>query len=83
MTLRLELTPEIEASLISLANAEGIPLETYIQHAIEGLAQTTTSSVQDLHELRSTLDKLAEMGQNLPHTPSSAFSRESIYQDHN
>ena len=89
MTLRLELKPEIEASLTAQARANGVLLETYLQHAIEGLARAKAgfhgegSPAPDVQEFRTALDELAEMGKNLPHTPSSAFTRESIYRDHN
>jgi hypothetical protein len=83
MTVRLELKAEIEASLSAQAEAMGIPLDAYLQTVIENLAQASPTPVPDIQELRAALDRLAEMGRNFPHVPSSAFSRESIYQDHN
>jgi hypothetical protein len=83
MTVRLELKPEIEASLSAQAKAKGISLDAYLQTAIENLAQASPDPAPDIEELRAALDRLAEMGKNLPHVPSSAFARESIYQDHN
>ncbi len=83
MTVRLEIRPEIEASLHAQAAAKGIPLEAYLRNAIEDLAQAHASPATSLQELRATLDTLAEMGKNLPQVASAAFSRESIYQDHN
>jgi hypothetical protein len=81
MTVKLELKPEVEESLVNQANTKGVPLETYLKDVIEGLAYTRPASTRD--EFRTALDRLAEMGRSLPHLPSSAFSRESIYQDHN
>jgi hypothetical protein len=83
MTVRLEITPEIEASLNAQAAAKGIPLDAYLQDAIEDLARAPAAPAANLEEFRAALDTLAEMGKSLPHVPSSAFSRESIYQDHN
>ena len=83
MTVRLEIKPEIEASLSAQAAAKGIPLDRYLQDVIEGIARAPAAPAASLEEFRSALDTLAEMGKSLPHVPSAAFSRESIYQDHN
>jgi hypothetical protein len=82
MTVRLEIGPDIEANLAAQARARGIPLGAYLQGAIEELARTKAALPASLRDLQKTLDALAEMGRDLPHLPSSAFSRESIYQDH-
>jgi hypothetical protein len=83
MTVRLELKPEIEARLAAQARARGIPLSAYLQNVLEDLACGEAGpAVSSLQDLRATLDALAEMGRDLPHLPSSAFSRESIYRDH-
>ena len=82
MTVRLELKPDIEANLAAQARARGIPLDAYLQSVIEDLARTEGVRPASLQDLEATLDALAEMGRDLPHLPSSAFSRESIYRDH-
>jgi len=82
MTVRLELKPDIEANLAAQARARGIPLDAYLQGVIEDLARPDADRPASLQDLEATLDALAEMGRDLPHLPSSAFSRESIYQDH-
>lgn len=83
MTVRLELKPEIEASLNDQANAKGVPLDAYLLNVIEDLVRANAAPKPGMEEFRKGLDRLAEMGKSLPHVPSSAFSRESIYQDHN
>jgi hypothetical protein len=83
MTVRLEIKPEIEASLNAQAAAKGLPLDAYLQDVIEDIARAPAAPVANLEEFRATLDALAEMGKSLPHVPSAAFSRESIYQGHN
>jgi hypothetical protein len=83
MTVRLEIKPEIEVSLNAQAAAKGIPLDAYLQNVIEDIARAQAAPAANVEEFRSTLDTLAEMGKSLPHVPSAAFSRESIYRDHN
>ncbi len=82
MTVRLELKPDVEANLAAQARARGVPLDAYLQSVIEDLARAEAAGSVSLQELEATLDTLAEMGRGLPHLPSSTFSRESIYRDH-
>jgi hypothetical protein len=82
MTVILELRPEVEASLNDQAKAKGVPLHAYLQDLIEDLAHAQAVRKPDVQGFRVALDRLAEMGKNLPHVPSSAFRRESIYRNH-
>ena len=81
MTIRLALKPDVEASLAAQARVRGILLDAYLQSVIEDLAGAEAVRPASIQDLEATLDALAEMGQGLPHLPSSAFTRESIYQD--
>ena len=82
MTVRLELKPESEAALAGQARAKGVPLEAYLQSVMEDLACAYTAPKLNVEQFRTALDRLAEMGKHLPHLPSSAFTRERIYHDH-
>ena len=82
MSVRLDLKPDVEANLAAQARARGVPLEVYLQRVIEDLARSNEFPPASLQDLEATLDALAEMGRDLPHLPSSAFNRESIYRDH-
>jgi len=82
MTVRLELKPEVEAALADQAKAKGVPLNAYLQNVLEDLAHAHAAPKQNVERISAALDRLAEMGKGLPHLPSSAFIRESIYQDH-
>ena len=82
MTIALHLRPEIEAKLAQRARDCGVSLETYVQSIVEGFAGSQTAPSASLEEFRATLDELAEMGRKLPAVPSAAFTRESIYRDH-
>ena len=81
MTVRLELKPEVEASLTAQARTRGVRLDEYLQNVLENLVRTGSASPVNVVELEAALDTLAEMGKDLPPVPSSAFSRESIYGD--
>jgi hypothetical protein len=82
MTVMIELTPEVEANLAAQAEARGLPLEEYVQRVVEDRAAVEPQRRQTPESIEAALDKLAEMGKDLPHLPSSAFTRASIYQDH-
>ncbi len=82
MSVRLELKPEVEALLAEQAKAKGLALDVYLQTLVEDLVHSHAAPKQNIERVREALDKLAEMGKNLPHLPSSAFTRESIYRNH-
>ena len=82
MTVRLDLRADVEANLAAQARARGVPLDAYLQGVIEDLARADAARPASPEDIEAALDALAEMGRGLPHLPSSAFSRESIYQDH-
>jgi hypothetical protein len=77
MTVTLDLRPETEASLAALAAEQGVSLEQYISHLLEGqvLEQPPLSPGERAAERR-------EAAKGLPHTPplpDDAISRETIY----
>jgi len=82
MTVRLDLRSDVEAQLAAQARARGVPLDAYLQGVIEDLARIDAVRPASPREIEAALDSLAEMGRGLPRLPSSALSRESIYQDH-
>jgi hypothetical protein len=59
-----------------------LALEEYVQRMVEDGAGAQTPDADYPRRLMRALDELAEMGKDLPALPSSAFSRESIYRDH-
>ncbi|MBI5083103.1 MAG: hypothetical protein HZB13_00680 [Acidobacteria bacterium] len=81
MTVRLEIRPDVEANLAAQARARGVPLDAYLTSVIEDLARTEPARPASPQDLRATLDKLAELGRDLPPLPSDALTRESIYRD--
>jgi len=75
MTVTIELPPEIEASLLAKAQAEGVPLPQYVSNFLR-------------KHILSPEERAAgwrESAKNLPLTPTlsdEAMSREGIYADH-
>jgi predicted transcriptional regulator len=84
MTILVELIPEVEASLKAEAALHGMDLQKYAGKLLEGAAiprpaETGTLTREEFHTM---LRELAEGSEALPKLPTSAFSRESIYEDH-
>ena len=82
MTVKVELKPEVAASITAQAEARGVSVEEYVQEVVEDRAGVQPTRKATPEEIEAMLDELAEMGKDLPHLPSSAFTRERIYQDH-
>ena len=81
MTVHLDLKPDVEAKLMAQAQARGVTLDAYLQAVIDDLGRADDAGAPGPKELEAALDALAGMGRDLPHLPSSAFTRESIYRD--
>ena len=83
MTIRFDLTPEMEARLVAEARAQGLPLEKMAERLLkEALTDRSFSqgrmSVEDFHRMLGTM---TEGSENLPDLPTESFSRESFYED--
>jgi len=83
MTVKVELTPEIEQRLTERARARGVDLNAYIQKMIEDAAAVVPNVTEiDVDGINAMLDEFAEMGKDLPVIPLSALTREAMYSDH-
>jgi hypothetical protein len=85
--MNVKLTPHSEQLLREyLARGTYHTPEEVIEHALESLDETERPSQPaaraNQEQFRAFLDALTEGSENIPTLPSSAFSRESIYQDH-
>ena len=83
MTIRVDLTPELEARLRAEACAKGLTLE---QAAEQLLGEALTGHALDrgqltVEEFHRMLEAIAEGSEKLPNLPTEAFSRESFYED--
>jgi hypothetical protein len=87
--MNIRLNPHSEQLLKEeLARGHFHSAEEVIERALETLQQGGGSSAPhgrtrpSLDQLRCSLDALAEGSDKIPALPTSAFSRENIYQDH-
>lgn len=83
MTIRFDLSPEMEARLVAEAQAQGLPLEKVAERLLkEALADRSPvrglMSVEDFHRMLSAIKEASE---GLPDLPTESFSRESFYED--
>jgi hypothetical protein len=83
MTIQLELNPELMKRLAAEAQARGIKLEEYAGLLLRGAIGTHSEpqgslSVEELHAM---LREIADGSDKLPKVPTSAFTRESLYDE--
>ncbi len=85
MTLQLELNPETEAQLAAEAAQHGMAPEAYalklIKGALPSQAYATGTGRLTVEEFHKMLAEISEGAENRPSLPTSAFSRESFYED--
>jgi predicted DNA-binding protein len=84
MSISIELKPEVEELLEQEAAAKGVSVESYVEELIEQqISQPHKTSYIGSEEIDHLLDSLAEGSDGRPVLQPEAYSRESIYQDHN
>ena len=84
MSISIELKPEVEELLEQEAAAKGVSVESYVEELIEQqISQPHKTSHTGSEEIDQVLDSLAEGSDDRPVLQPEAYTRESIYQDHN
>jgi len=83
MTIQIELNPEIMKRLAAEAEAHGIALEEYAERLLREAIATHAEPHGELSvaELHAMLNAIAEGSEKLPKVPTSAFTRESFYEE--
>ncbi len=83
MTITVDIAPEIQAELTRRAIAHGSPLEVYAANLLAESVQGSPHrpALTESH-LDLTIREMAQFSHAIPALPESAFTRESIYQDH-
>ncbi len=84
MPIRIELKPEVEERLGREASAKGVSVEAYVEDLIERQVSGQSEGTHrvDMREVDRVLDALSEGSEARPAPPSEAYTRESIYREH-
>ncbi len=82
MSVTLDLKAETEQRVTAEAAARGVSVEAYLTSLIESGALWTAPETASAEQFEADMDLLAEGSERLPVLPPDAFSRESIYADH-
>jgi hypothetical protein len=84
MTITVEIKPEVQAELEAKAAARGMDVPAYAATVLEEAAHATTGEHKRLtiEQLAKTLEEMAQFSHKIPSLPDEAFSRESLYRDH-
>jgi hypothetical protein len=83
MTIQLELNPEFVERLSAEAKARGIGLEEYAESILREAiaARSGPQGAMSVAELHAMLNAIAEGSDRLPQVSTSAFTRESFYEE--
>ena len=83
MTIIIEITPEVEAELSRQAAVHGVDLNSYAARLLRDAAHVPAGPKSiSQSQLTKTLEELAQFSHKIPLLPDEAFSRESLYLDH-
>jgi hypothetical protein len=83
MTIIVDIRPEVQAELSRQAAAHGVDIGAYAASLLEEAAHVpSVSKTISQSELDNTLEELAQFSHKIPLLPDEAFSRESLYRDH-
>jgi hypothetical protein len=83
MTIIVEIKPEVQAELSRQAAAHGLDIGSYAANLLEEAAQLPAESkTLSQGQLHDTLRELAQFSHKIPLLPDEAFTRESLYRDH-
>ena len=83
MAIIVDIKPEVQAELGRQAAAHGVDIGSYAASLLEEAAHVPAGSKKlSQHQLDETLRELAQFSHKIPLLPDEAFSRESLYRDH-
>ncbi|MSV29518.1 MAG: hypothetical protein EXQ52_12370 [Bryobacterales bacterium] len=83
MTIVIDIKPELQAELSRRAAAHGVDVGSYAATLLEEAAHIPAGPrALSLSDLDNTLRELAQFSHKIPALPDEAFSRESLYRDH-
>ena len=79
MTLILKLEPDVEAGLVALASAKGLPLDLYVRSLLKQFAAPTNSAEMTPEQKAAAFEQLIEGVPDMPVLSDEAMSRDAIY----
>ena len=83
MTITVAITPEVQAELARQAAAHGRAMEAYAASLLEGAVHLPDGADRlSQDRLDNTFREMAEFSHKVPVLPDEAFTRESLYRDH-
>lgn len=83
MTITVDIAPEVQAELARQAAAHGRAVEAYVASLLEEAVRVPAGpSHMSMDRLESTIREIAEFSHKIPSLPDEAFTRESLYRDH-
>jgi hypothetical protein len=83
VTITVDIKPEVQAELARQAAARGSRLEAYAASLLEEAVHLPAGANRLSQErLENALREMAQFSHKIPALPDEAFSRESLYQDH-
>ena len=83
MTITVDITQEAEAELVRQAAEHGRAVEAYAASLLEEAAHLRAGQGRLSRErLENTLREIAQFSDRIPSLPDDAFTRESLYRDH-
>jgi hypothetical protein len=83
MTITLDITPEVQAELARQAAAQGRALEAYAARLLEEAAHVQAGAYRlNQDRLETTFREMAQFSHKIPALPDEAFTRASLYHDH-
>ena len=80
MTVMLELRPEVEATLLAQAQANGMSLEEYLLSMVEGAAVLAVQRDLSPEKRAAAFEAWSAGHRSTPDLSDQAISRESMYQ---
>lgn len=83
MCIIINIKPEAQAQLTHQASAHGVQPEAYAASLLEDAVQIGTSAKTLMqNQLDRTLRELGQFSHQIPLLSDEAFTRESLYRDH-
>jgi hypothetical protein len=83
MTITVDIAPEVQAELARQAAAHGRAIEAYAASLLEEAAHLPAGTNRlNQDSLERTLREMAQSSHKIPSLTDEAFTRDSLYRDH-